>query len=148
MPNLIETVAEGIVYASPMVGPVNHTLHKKVDLSGLTLDVGSGGEVDAYGVLRPGVVLKEVGGLLVLVGAAAAPIFVVHAPVQLAVAGARTGSVTATSLAAETGDHLIAVATHGNVNRDAAEDNMGRAYTANELTSFITAGTHLSITTT
>lgn len=139
MPITIKATAGGTGYGSPMVGPVDHTLNKKIDLSGLTVD-----EVDVEGYLKPGVVLKEVGGLLVLVGAAAAPIFVVPEATKLNV----TTPATNATLAAETGDHLIAVATHGLVNRDIAEDNMGRAYTANELTSFVTAGTHLAITTT
>jgi hypothetical protein len=139
MPISVTPVAGGSVYASPMVGPVNHVLNKKIDLSGLTVD-----EVDVNGYLKPGVVLKEVGNLLVLVGAAAAPIFVVVEPTKLNV----TTPATNATLAAETGDHMIGVATHGLVNRDIAEDNMGRAYTANELTSFVTAGTHLALTTT
>lgn len=137
MPMQIVKSTGGAVYASPMVGPVNHVVHKKIDLSGLTHN-----EVDADGYLIPGVVLKEVGGLLVLVGAAAAPIFVVHEATRLNV----TTPATDTTLAAETGDHLVGVAVAGVVNRDIAEDNMGRAYTANELTSFVTAGTLLAVT--
>lgn len=139
MPLKVSAVAAKSAYASPMVGPVDHTLHKKIDLSGLTV-----AEVDEDGYLKPGVVLKEVGGLLVLVGAAAGVIFVVPYPVRLNV----VTPATDVTLAAETGDHLIGVAAFGLVNRDIAEDNMGRAYTANELTSFVTAGTHLAITTT
>lgn len=137
MPITIETTAGGSNYASPMIGPVDHVVQKKIDLSGLTHD-----EVDAKGFLKPGVVLKESGGLLVLVGAAAGVIYVVHEATKLNVAVPADD----TSLAAETGDHFIAVATHGVVNRDCAEDNMGRAYTANELASFVLAGTHLAVT--
>lgn len=140
MPLEIKAFAGAPVYASPMVGPVDHTLNKKVDLSLLTVD-----EVDADGYLKPGVVLKEAANLLVPVGAAAGVIFVVHEAVKLPLV---TIPPTNTTLGTETGDCFIAVATHGLVNRDIAEDNMGRAYTANELTSFVTAGTHLAITTT
>jgi hypothetical protein len=139
MPLQISTVAGNHLYASPMVGPVDHVLHKKVDISGLTTD-----EVDAEGFLKPGVVFKESAGLLILVGAAAGAIFIVHEAVRLPITLPRDN----TTLAAETGDCFVGVATHGLVNRDIAEDNMGRAYTANELTSFVTAGTHLAITTT
>lgn len=140
MPIEIKATAGGAIYPSPMIGPVNHTLHKVIDLSLLTIS-----EVDADGYLKPGCVFKEAGNLLVPVGAAAGAIFVVHEAVKLALV---TVPPTNATLATETGDHLIAVATHGLVNRDLAEGNKGIAYTANELTSFATAGTHLALTTT
>jgi hypothetical protein len=140
VPIEIRNTAGGPVYASPMVGPVHHTLHKKIDLSLLTT-----AEVDADGYLKPGCVFKEAAGLLVPVGAAAGVIFIVHEAVKLALV---TIPPTNTTLGTETGDHLIAVASHGVVNLDIAEDNKGIAYTANELTSFVTAGTHLALTTT
>lgn len=139
MPIAVKKTAGGTNYASPMIGPVDHTRHIKVDLSGLTID-----EVDADGYLKPGVMLKEAGGLGVLIaGAAGVPLIVVEATKLNVVTPVTNGT-----LAAETLDHLIAVATHGLVNRDIAEDNMGRAYTANELTSFVTAGSHLAVTST
>jgi hypothetical protein len=139
MPLQITTTAAGTGYGNPMVGEPGPFKHVKVDLSGLTSD-----EVDADGYLKPGVVLKESGGLAVLVGAAAGIIYVVTEPTKLAV----TVPADTTSLGNETGDHLIAVSISGLVNRDVAEDNMGRAYTANELTSFATLGTHLAVTST
>jgi hypothetical protein len=139
MPLQITTTAAGTGYGNPMVGAPGPFKHVKVDLSGLTSD-----EVDADGYLKPGVVLKESGGLAVLVGAAAGIIYVVTEPTKLAV----TVPADTTSLGSETGDHLIAVSISGLVNRDIAEDNMGRAYTANELTSFATLGTHLAVTST
>lgn len=139
MPISAKKTSGGVNYASPMIGPVNHTRHIKVDLSGLTVD-----EVDADGYIKPGVLLKDSGGLGVLIGAAAGvPLIVIEATRLNVVTPA-----TNVTLAAETGDHLIAVATHGLVNRDIAEDNMGRAYTANELASFVLAGSNLSLTTT
>jgi hypothetical protein len=139
MPIHVTTTAAGTGYGNPMVGPPGPTRHIKVDLSGLTSD-----EVDSDGYLKPGVVLKESGGLGILVGAAAGVIYVVTEPTKLAV----TVPADTTSLGSETGDHFISVAVSGLVNRDIAEDNMGRAYTANELTSFVTAGTHLAVTPT
>src|SRR5262249_4619595 len=101
-------------------------------------------EVDQDGYLKPGVVFKEAGNLLILVGAAAGAIVVIHEAVKLPITLPRDN----TTLAAETGDCLVAAAVIGLVNRDIAEDNMGRAYTANELASFATAGTLLQVTTT
>lgn len=139
MPIQVTPTAGGTLYASPMVGRVDHTVHIKVDLSGLTTD-----EVDADGFLKPGVLLKESGGLGVLIGAAAAPPLIVIEATRLNITLPRDN----TTLAAETGDHFIAVASHGVVNLDIAEDQLGRAYTANELASFTTAGSHLKLTTT
>jgi hypothetical protein len=55
---------------------------------------------------------------------------------------------TNVTLAANTSDPLIAVARMGMINRDIAEDNLGRAYTADELAAFVAAGSQFSITTT
>jgi hypothetical protein len=137
MPLQITTTAAGTGYGNPMVGPVNHFVHKKIDLSGLTDE-----EVDADGYLKPGVLLKESAGLLVIIGAAAGIPLVVTEPTKLAV----TVPANDTTLAAETGDHLIAVATHGVINQDIAADNIGRVYTANELASIVLAGSNLSVT--
>lgn len=52
------------------------------------------------------------------------------------------------TLATETGDCDVAVATHGIVNRDIAEDNLGRAYTAAEIAAFDAAGSKLALTST
>lgn len=54
---------------------------------------------------------------------------------------------TTTLLNAAT-DIDVAVARMGVVNRDAAEDNLGRAYTAIELAAFDAAGSHLALTRT
>jgi|SRR5262245_26174054 len=139
MPLKVSPTAGTAVYHSPMVGPVGFVKHVKVDLSVLTT-----AEVDVDGVLKPGTLLTESGGLAVLVTTAAAVIFCVHEATKLAV----TTPVTSATLAAETGDHLIAVAVSGVINRDAAEDNLGRSYTANEIASFPLAGTLLALTTT
>lgn len=139
MPIAVTNVSAVTAYGNPIIGKAGMLKHIKVDLSGLTSD-----EVDADGYLKPGVVLKESAGLGILVGGTAAPIFVVPEATKLNV----VTPTTTTTLSSETGDHMIGVAGAGLVNRDVAEDNMGRAYTANELTSFVTAGTHLAITTT
>lgn len=242
MPIGITAVAGGTGYASPFVGPIDHTLHVKLDLSTLTT-----AEVDADGYLKPGLpVALSTGNLGTRIGvealagtavaaavagntgngtmgavtvsagakagvytltitepAANAGAFVVEDPdginigngdvaaafsagglaftladgatdfaagdqftitVTLTAGGAiasRLYGVTIeatklnitlprdnTTLSNETGDHFVAVATSGIVNRDIAEDNLGRAYTAPELAAFNAAGSHFTLTTT
>jgi hypothetical protein len=139
MPLAVSATTGGVAYASPMVGRVDQVLNKKIDLSLLTTD-----EVDSAGYLKPGCIFKESGNLLIPVGAAAGVPFVVPEATKLNV----TVPPTNTTLGAETGDHMIGVVTHGVVNRDIAEDCKGIAYTANELASFVLAGSNLTITTT
>lgn len=141
MPLEIKNYVGDSGYASPLVGPVNHTRHGKVDLSTLTI-----AEVDADGFLKPGVILKESGGLLIPIGGVAGIPLLVPEATKLNLAAALPP--TDVTLAAETGDHLIGVVVHGQVNRDIAEDNMGRVYNAFELASFPLAGSQLSLTTT
>jgi hypothetical protein len=66
---------------------------------------------------------------------------VVMEPVKVAAAN------DGTSLSAAT-DIDVAVARVGVINRDAAEDNLGRAYTAIELAAFAAKGSHLAVTLT
>jgi hypothetical protein len=65
MPLGIKSDAAASLYASPFIGPVNHTVNLRVDISTLTTD-----EVDADGYLKPGVPLTK-GGTRVGVAAAA-----------------------------------------------------------------------------
>ncbi len=122
------TVAGGTDITSPFVGPVDHTQHVKLDLSTLTTK-----EVDAAsGYLKPGVPIRETGGLGVLVsgsGQVCKGVTVGRTKLNVTV------PATDTTLAAETGDHMVAVATHCVINRDIAEDNLTRAYTADEITA-------------
>jgi hypothetical protein len=57
-----------------------------------------------------------------------------------------TGNTSALLNAAT--DIDVALARFGIVNRDIAEDNLGRAYTANEIAAFAAAGSGLALTTT
>lgn len=236
MPLEIVSVVGGTNYASPFVGSVDHTVHVKVDISGLTTD-----EVDADGYLKPGVPLTEEGlrigvqaaagtavaaavagntgngtmgavtvsagakagvyTLTIIEPAANAGAFIVTDPdgivigngdvavafsagglaftladgatdfasgdqftitVTLTAGGAITSRIfgvtveaaklpitlprTNTTLGNETGDCFVALATHGIVNRDIAEDNLARAYTAPELAAFATS--RFALTTT
>lgn len=133
MPIRVTTTAGGTNYANPLVGPADHVAHVKLDISGMTTD-----EVDTDGYLKPGVLLTKAG---ILVGVAPAfPFGVVFEAIKVA-----SGN---TALAGDTSDPLVAVCTHGIINRDLAEDNLGRAYNANEIASCDLAGSHLVLTTT
>jgi hypothetical protein len=143
MPIDIRTTAGGQNYASPFIGRIHHVRHIKLDLSTLTIDTGA--EVDSDGYLRPGTILKEAAGLAIPIGAAAGVPLVVIEAIKLPLA---TIPPTNASLAAATNDPLIAVATHGLLNRDIQEDNLGRAMTANEIASFVTAGSNIALTNT
>lgn len=138
MPMNCTTTAGGTGYSNVFVGPVDHVEHIKIDISGLTMD-----EVDVDGYLKPGVPFDNT-ALAVLV-ASGKPVFgVVIEPTKLPV----TTPTTLAILQAHTNDCFVAVATHGIVNRDLAEDNLGRAYTAHEIAGFPLAGSNLRLTRT
>lgn len=138
MPLEIKTTGTGTTgYASPMVGPVDHVVQLRIDLSTLTE-----AEVDSDGYLKPGVVFNVDGDPV----AATQRVYgVCFEATKLALA---TVPPTDATLATETGDHDVAVCTHGVVNRDIAEDNLGRAYTADEIAGFDLAGSQLRLTKT
>lgn len=98
----------------------------KVDLSQLTEH-----EVDANGYLVPGVPLSKVG---VRIGPGVPVYGVTIQPIKVA-----TGN-TETILNAEP-DPFVAVG-FGLVDRDAAEGNLGRAYTSDEIKGFELAGSN------
>lgn len=134
MPIAVKTVnAGGQTYGNPIVGPIDATAPVVVDVSVLTT-----AEVDADGNLKPGVPLTSAG---ILVGIA--PAFVYGITIEsIPVADGNT------ALAGVTVDPTVAVCTHGVVNRDVVEDNLGRALTADEIAGFDRAGSHLTLTTT
>lgn len=70
----------------------------------------------------------------------------VKLPLATSPTSATPGTITNGTLATETNDCFVAVATHALVNRDLAEDQLGRAYTAAELAAFDAAGSHVKIT--
>lgn len=133
-------------YGSPFIDGPRDVEEAKVDISGMTYADGSGGEVDADGYLIPGVPLKLSGGLLVLCdGTSGESVYgVVVAPVK--VPGVTRVAADA-DLDALT-DFPVAVARGGLVNRDMGEDNMGRAYSANEIAAFAAAGSRLALSAT
>lgn len=58
MPLSVTNVAGGTVHPTPFLGPINHSVPVRVDVSRLSSD-----EVDAYGFLKPGVILTREGKL-------------------------------------------------------------------------------------
>jgi len=126
------------VYGPPFITMLDQQ-QVVVDLSELTTD-----EVDADGFLKPGVAFKIDGTLAD--GTSGEYVYAVNPEAQdLQLA---TVPPTNASLAADTGTRPLGMGTAGSVNRDVAEDNMGRAYTANELAAFLAAGSQIRLTRT
>lgn len=133
MPIDITTTAGGSQYANPIIGPVQHTLIVTLDISGMTAS-----EVDTAGYLKPGVPLDVDGDLC---GGSDYVYGITFEAQKVA-----TGNTSAILSAAT--DPPVTLCTHGIVNRDVVEDNLGRALTANEVTAFKTAGSNLTLTNT
>jgi hypothetical protein len=136
MPIGIRKTAGGLAHAPVFVGEIRNTDMVNVDISDLTTN-----EVDPNGYLKPGVPFDKSGNL---VGNGVAVWGVTIEPIRLPHA---TIPPTNASLAADTGTCPVAVG-FGLVNRDAAEDNLGRAYTADEIAGFDLAGSNCRITRT
>jgi hypothetical protein len=134
----ITKTAGGLAHSPVFVGDILGTDAVAVDISDLTIN-----EVDADGFLKPGVPFTKAGDL---VGASTTtPVWgVTIEAIKLPHA---TIPPTNASLAADTGTAQVAVG-FGLVNRDIAEDNLGRAYTANEIAAFDLAGSNCRITRT
>jgi hypothetical protein len=124
------TNTSATVYASPFRGKVDHTGQFKIDASALTSR-----EVDADGVLKPGVTFNVVTGLLPT--AAGQKVGVVYEPIKL---GANLAAVQAITGA---DDPQIALGLIGVLNRDIMEDNLGSAVSANEIAALDGAGSRL-----
>lgn len=131
MPIRISNTAGGQAYADPFTSENDDAGHVKLDVSVLTTD-----EVDAYGYLKPGVPLKSDGTLVS--GAGQTVYLVTTEPIQIAEDNS--------ALAGDTSDPLIGGRMSGTINRDIAEDNLGRAYSANELAALALGG--FKVTTT
>lgn len=131
------TATEAAGYGHPFVGPVHHTDTVFLDISDLTT-----AEVDPDGYVKPGLPLAKdgstVGSGVFVYGVTIEPIKLVHA----------TLPPTDVSLAADTATMAIVVGTHGVVNRDICEDNLGRALTADEIAGFALAGSTLHLSRT
>jgi hypothetical protein len=138
MPNRIASAAsEANSYGHPFVGPVEYRDLVLADVSDLTTN-----EVDALGYIKPGVPLDKSGNTV----GAGVPVYGVT--IEAIKTAHATIPPTNASLAADTGAFPIAVGTHGIVNRDIIEDNLGRALTADEIAGFALAGSHIHLTRT
>lgn len=130
MPMSIQKTAGGLAHAPVFVGEIQGTDVVKVDLSDLTSN-----EVDAEGYLKPGVPFAKDGEL---VGSTVAVWGVTIEPIKVAANFAALSSAV---------DCFVTVG-FGLVNRDIAEDVLGRAYTANEIAGFALAGSNCALTRT
>jgi hypothetical protein len=139
MPLNIKSTAGGATYAPVFIGDVLGMQQVVVDISELTTD-----EVDADGFLKPGVPFKKDGTLAD--GTGGEFIYAVNPePQNLRMA---VLPPTNSTLSGDTRTFPLGMGTGGEVNRDVAEDNMGRAYTANELAAFNAAGSMIHLTNT
>jgi hypothetical protein len=114
----VTETAGGDNYGNPFIGKVEHVVSIDVNIANLTDD-----EVDAQGRIKPGTPLAADG---TTVGAAEAVYGVVIEAIKL----------TEGNDALRTGTFQIAVCTHGLINRDVCEDNLGRVLSANEIAGF------------
>lgn len=132
MPMRAQTnTSPGTVYGRAARGVVEHTDQRAIVVSGLTAN-----EVDGDGYLIPGVPFSRAG---VLVGAAVPVYGVSIEPIKVAKSNSGTDLTAA-------GTVQVTLQVIGIVNRKIAEDNMGRAYTANEIAGFDLAGSLLRLT--
>lgn len=138
-PRITATGTGADVYAPVFTNAVLGLQQVVVDISELTT-----AEVDADGYLKPGVPFKKDGTLAD--GTGGEFIYAVNPEPQFI--GHATIPPTDASLAADTATVPLGMGTIGEVNRDVAEDNMGRAYTANELAAFNAAGSMIHVTNT
>lgn len=139
MPLSVKKTTGTTGYGHPFTGEVLGLQQVVVDVSELTT-----AEVDADGFLKPGVPFKKDGTLAD--GTANEFIYAVNPEainLRLAIV-----PPTDVSLAADTSTIPVGMGTIGEVNRDIAEDNLGRAYTANELAAFNAAGSMIHLTNT
>ncbi len=126
-------------YGHPFIGKVLGLQQVVVDISELTT-----AEVDADGYLKPGVPFKKDGTLAD--GTGGEFIYAVNPEPQklfMAVLPPTNGT-----LSGDTRTLPLGMGTIGEINRDIAEDNLGRAYTANELAAFNAAGSMIHVTNT
>jgi len=138
MPATVKTVlAASQRYAWPFQGPVNYTAQITLDVSAFY--AADSAWVDSDGFLKPGTPVRESG---VPISAASQYVYgVVIEPVRIGWNGTIYGNTAAILNAAD--DIQIAVATLGQVIKEAVEDNMGRSMDDNEVKAFAADGSHL-----
>jgi hypothetical protein len=134
MPITIEaTASEANSYGNPLVGPAEYRDVVKVDIS----DLGTG-EVDIDGYIKPGLPLAKDGNLV----GSTIPVY------GVVMEATKIASTNTDAVLDAATDCFVAVCTHGIVNRDIAEDNLGRALTADEIAGFDLAPSTLKLTRT
>lgn len=124
------TATAGEIHPTPFVGPTDHPIAIRVDVSALTADV-----VDTYGYLKAGVPLTRAG---ILPGAAPAFVFGCVAEAVKVADNNTTALATAP-------DIDVTVFVIGAVNRAILEDSLGRALSADELAAFDRAGSKVAL---
>lgn len=139
MPIGMKKTVGDTLYSPVFVGDVLGMQQVLVDISTLTED-----EVDDDGYLKPGVAFQK-DGTLVSAGSGQFVYAVNPEPQNLRMAVLPPTNAT---LAADTRTFPLGMGTIGEVNRDIAEDNMGRAYNSNELAAFNAAGSMIHLTNT
>jgi hypothetical protein len=127
----ITTIAADQTYTDPFLTKEGIT-NFQIDASALT-----NAEVDSDGYLKPNVPFNKAGTLV----ANGQPVYGLSVEAEKIADGN-------TALGAITVDPIIALTTICLVNRDIAEDNLGRAFNANEIAGFELAGSTCKLTTT
>ena len=135
MPLKVSTTTGTTGYGHPIVGKALGLIQVVVDISELTT-----AEVDADGMLKPGVMFKSDGtqpdGSGFLYAVNPEPIKIVdYVPTDVL-------------LAADTATIPVGCVSGGMLQRDIIEDNLGRAMTANELAAVTAAGSQFQVTLT
>lgn len=125
-----QTHTGGQTYVTPFVGPIDHTGPIRLDVSSL-----DGTDfVDEFGFIIPGTPLTAAGvPASAAAGAGTAAVGCVPEAIRVAPSGASADLAAAA-------DFDIAVAHICQINRDALEDNIGRALTADEVTNLTSLG--------
>lgn len=139
MPMHVKKTVGGTTYAPVFIGDILGMQQVVVDVSTLTT-----AEVDADGGLKPGVAFQKDGTLV----SAGSGQFVYAVNPEWQDLRLDTVPPTDGTLAADTKTYPLGMGTIGEVNRDVAEDNMGRAYNSNELAAFNAAGSMIHLTNT
>jgi hypothetical protein len=124
----VQKTTGGYVYPSPFLGPTDHTVMISVAAS-----IFATGEVDADGVLKPGVPIAANGTLVTGVE----PVFGVTIGMQ------KIATTNATADLSAAGTVRITIAVIGVVLLDVLTDVLERSLTATELAGFELAGCHL-----
>lgn len=133
MPITASKTTGGLAHAPVFVGEIVNTDVVNVVVTALTTN-----EIDTYGFLKPGVPFAKDGTTV----GASEPVWGVTIEAIKVAASNSSADIAAASTAIP-----VAVG-FGLVNRDIAEDNLGRAYTANEIAGFDLAGSNCRITRT